>query len=158
MNEMLAIAMKLLSSRSCSEREVRRHLEKEFAALPEVDTHIEESIARLRELQVINDNRLAQSVAQRYSHKGNRFIAQTLKQKGVADDVIAGVLASLDDEYSRALDEARRKGNRGTWTSAEDVKTGLAHFLSGRGFSHEAIKAVMSELCDEGFFKVRLIS
>ena len=115
-------------------------------------------MARLRELQVINDNRLAESVAQRYSHKGNRFIAQTLKQKGVADDVIASVLASLDDEYSRALDEARRKGNRGTWTSAEDVKTGLAHFLSGRGFSHEAIKAVMSELGDEGFFKVRLIS
>lgn len=41
MNEMLAIAMKLLSSRNCSERDVRRHLEKEFAALPEVDTHIE---------------------------------------------------------------------------------------------------------------------
>ena len=73
-------------------------------------------------------------------------------QKGVADEVIAGVLASLSDEYSRALDEARRKGSRGTWKSAEDVKTGLVRFLSGRGFSHDAIKAVMNELCDEGFF------
>ena len=152
MNEMLAIAMKLLSSRNCSERDVRRHLEKEFAALPEVDTHIEESMARLRELHLINDDRLAENVAQRYSHKGHRFIAQKLKQKGVADEVIACVLGSLGDEYSRALDEARRKGSRGTWKSAEDVKTGLVRFLSGRGFSYDAIKAVMNELCDEGFF------
>jgi regulatory protein len=152
MNQILSVAIKQLSDRNCSERDLRRHLEKEFMALPELDKCIDESIARLRELHLINDNRLAESIAQRYSHKGNRFIAQTLRQKGVSDEVITCALDSLNDEYSRALDEARRKGGRKTEKSVEEIKTGLVRFLSGRGFSHDSIKAVIRELRDEGFF------
>ena len=154
MNQMLSFAIKQLSDRNCSERDLRRHLEKEFVAWPELDKCIDETIARLRDLHLINDSRLAESVAQRYSHKGNRFIAQFLRQKGVDNEVIASALGSLEDEYSRALDEARRKDSRRTGKSLEDVKTSLVRFLSGRGFSHESIKAVIRDLSDEGFFQV----
>ena len=153
MSQMLAVAIKMLSDRTCSERDLRRRLEKEFVELPDLDKCIDESIARLRELHLINDNRLAESLAQRYSHKGNRFIAQTLRQKGITDEVITTVLGCLDDEYSRALDEARRKGSRKTEKSSEEVKTSLVRFLSGRGFSHDSIKAVIKDLSDEGFFQ-----
>ena len=153
MNQMLSVAIKLLSDRNCSERDLKRHLEKEFVELPELDKCIDESIARLRELHLINDNRLAESVAQRYSHKGNQFIAQILRQKGVGDEVIANVLDSLDDEYRRALDEARRKGSRKTGKGLDELKTNLVRFLSGRGFSHDSIKAVIRDLSDEGFFQ-----
>lgn len=152
MSQMLSIAIKQLSDRNCSERDLRRYLEKEFLEVPELDKCIDESIARLRELHLINDSRLAESVAQRYSHKGNRFITQHLRQKGVGDEVIADVLERLDDEYSRALDEARRKGSHKTGKSKEEIKTGLFRFLSGRGFSHDSIKAVIKELSNEGFF------
>lgn len=154
MSQILAVAIKLIASRTCSERDLRRRLEKEFVELPDLDRRIDESIARLRELHLINDNRLAENIAQRYSHKGNRFIAQTLRQKGIADEVITSVLGGLDDEYSRALDEARRKGSRKTEKSSEEVKSSLVRFLSGRGFSHDAIKAVMKDLSNEGFFYV----
>ncbi len=154
MNQMLSVAIKHLSDRNCSERDLRRYLEKEFLELPELDKCIDESIARLRGLHLINDNRLAESVAQRYSHKGNRFISQFLKQKGVSDEVIANVLGSLDNEYSRALDEARKKGSLKTGKNLEEIKTSLARFLSGRGFSHDSIKVVIRDLIDEGFFQV----
>lgn len=74
MSQMLSVAIKQLSDRNCSERDLRRYLEKEFLELPELDKCIDESMARLRELHLINDNRLAENIAQRYSHKGNRFI------------------------------------------------------------------------------------
>lgn len=89
---MLAVAIKLMADRACSERDLRRRLEKEFVELTDLDKRIDESIARLRELHLINDNRLAESIAQRYSHKGNRFIAQTLRQKGIPDEVITTVI------------------------------------------------------------------
>lgn len=155
MNQMLSVAIKQLSDRNCSERDLRKHLEKEFVALPELDKCIDETIARLRDLHLINDNRLAERIAQRYRHKGNRFIAQALRQKGVDNEVIDNTLGSLDDEYSRALDEARRKGSRSAGKSAEDVKSSLVRFLSARGFSHDSIKAVIRDLGDEGFFNVK---
>ena len=153
MSQILSVAIKLLSDRNCSERDLRYHLEKEFIELPDLDKHIDESIARLRELHLINDNRLAESIAQRYSHKGNRFIAQTLKQKGVTEESITSALSGLDAEYSRALDEARKKVSRKTGKSIEEFKMSLVRFLSGRGFSHDSIKAVIRDLGNEEFFK-----
>lgn len=154
MSQMLPVAIKMLSERTCSERDLRRRLEKEFVELPDLDKCIDESIARLHELHLINDNRLAENLAQRYSHKGNRFIVQALRQKGIPDEAITTVLGDLDDEYSRALCEARRKGSRKTKKSSEEVKPSLVRFLTGRGFSHDAIKAVIKDLSDEGFFSV----
>lgn len=150
MNNMLSIALKQLFDRNCSERDLRRHLEKEFVELPELDKCINECIARLHELHLINDNRLAESMAQRYSHKGNRFITQLLRQKGVKDEIIASVLSRLDDEYHRALNEARIKGLHETVSGLEELEISLTRFLSGRGFSHDSIKTVLRNLSDNG--------
>jgi regulatory protein len=152
MSQVLAVAIKLMADRTCSEHNLRIRLEKEFAELLDLDKHIDESIARLRELHLINDSRFAENLAQRYSRKGNRFITQTLRQKGIPDETITKALESLDNEYSRALNEARRKGNHKTEKSTEEVKTSLVRFLRGRSFSHDSIKAVMRDLSDEGFF------
>ncbi|HGU7323863.1 TPA: regulatory protein RecX [Legionella pneumophila] len=148
MTMMISTAIKLLSERNCSERDLRRRLEKECADLPELDQCIESTIVRLRELHLINDNRLAESLAQRYIHKGNRFITQALLQKGVGEEVIAAALVNLGDEYSRALDEARKKLGRKNARSPAEIKASLYRFLSGRGFSHDTIKAVVRQLCD----------
>jgi regulatory protein len=62
MSQILSVAIKQLSDRNCSERDLRRHLEKEFVALQERDKRIDESIARLRELHLINDNRVCSEI------------------------------------------------------------------------------------------------
>lgn len=148
----IEVAIKLLSDHNCSEFELVRRLEKEFSDLPDVDARIESAVKRLRELHLINDLRLAESLAERYEKKGNRFITQVLKQKGVNDEVIAGALSSLGDEYARALVETRKKGARKRDESPEKTKNRLFRFLSGRGFSFEAITKVVLQLQDEGFF------
>ncbi len=143
----IEVAIKLLSDHNCSEFELVRRLEKEFADLPDVDARIESAVKRLRELHLINDQRLAESLAERYEKKGNRFITQVLKQKGVNDEVIAEALSSLGDEYARALLEARKRDE-----SPEKTKNRLYRFLSGRGFSFEIITKVVQQLQNENFF------
>lgn len=46
MNKMLSIAIKQLSDRNCSEHDLRKYLEKEFAELPKLDNCINECVAR----------------------------------------------------------------------------------------------------------------
>ncbi len=150
----IEVAIKLLSDHNCSEFELVRRLEKEFADLPDVDARIGSAVKRLRELHLINDQRLAESLPSRYEKKDNRFITQVLKQKGVNDEVIAEALSSLGDEYARALVEARKKGARKCDESPETTKNRLYRFLSGRGFSFEIITKVVQQLQNEDFFYV----
>ena len=109
-------------------------------------------MARLAELHLLNDYRLAESLAERYSRKGNRFITQILRQKGVEEEVIAEALEKIGHEYTRALDEARKKGVLIREESPEETKNRLYRFLSGRSFSHETINTVVKELVKDGFF------
>ncbi len=152
MSALLDAAMKLLSERPYTERELSKQLEKSFADRKNIDALIQSTIKRLNELHLINDHRLAESIAQRYAHKGNRFMIQSLRQRGIRDEVIEDVLANLGDEYSRALDEARRKCRGLTGEHAEKSKTRVYRFLSGRGFAYETIKEVCKQLSDEGSF------
>ena len=153
MTSIMDVAIKFLSDHNCSEQELKNRLEKEFAEKPDVEVKVESALVRLRELHLINDNRLAESLSLRYSHKGNRFISQALRQKGVDDDVIAQTLALLPDEFSRAFDEARRKIGHKRTDNPEKIKTQLFRFLSGRGFSYDTINAVVRQLDEEGFFR-----
>lgn len=152
MNACLDVAMKLLSEKPYTERELGKQLEKIFADKPDSDDLVQNTLKRLNELHLINDHRLAQGIAARYAHKGNRFTIQSLRQRGIGDEVIEGVLAQLGDEYSRALDEARRKSRTVSNEPPEKAKTQLYRFLSGRGFAYETIKAVCQQLSDEGGF------
>ncbi|KTD70354.1 recombination regulator RecX [Legionella santicrucis] len=152
MSALLDAAMKLLSERPYTERELSKQLEKSFADKPDIDALIQSTITRLNELHLISDHRLAESTAQHYAHKGNRFTIQSLRQRGVSDEVIDEVLANLGDEYPRALDEARRKSRGLKDEHPEKSKTRIYRFLSGRGFAHETIKEVCKQLAEEGFF------
>jgi len=152
MSSPLNAAMKLLSSRPYTERELARQLEKSFADRPDVDALIQSTMKRLNELHLINDRRLAESTAQHYAHKGNRFTIQSLRQRGISDEVIDEVLATVGDEYPRALDEARKKSRGLKDEHPEKAKTRVYRFLSGRGFAHDTIRVVCNQLGREGFF------
>jgi len=145
MSRIIDVAIKRLSESSCSEQELRLFLKVEFVALADLDIQIDSVIARLKELELINDRRLADYLAQHYAHKGNLFISQLLSQKGISDEVIAEVLLSLENENVRALDEARKKLN-GHWDSSEKTSTLVQRFLSGRRFSYAVIDRVIGQL------------
>lgn len=137
-------ALKLLSDKHCTEYELRKQLAKKFTHLEQLEKQIEDTIHRLRELHLINDSRLAEIVAQRYNHKGNRFIYQKLKRKGIGDDIIAKTLAILDKESERAI-EVLRKSNYSEGTIS-NKPTKWLRFLYNRGFSLKAIDEAASDL------------
>ncbi|KTC94051.1 regulatory protein RecX [Legionella feeleii] len=149
MTTLLDTALKLLSARPLSERELTRLLEREFSAHPDLDQAIEATLARLRDLHVLNDHRLAESLSHRYRHKGNRFIRTVLKQKGISDEVIEQTLVECGDEYERALEALHKKLYSVYRTPDDKSKARLYTFLSSRGFSqaviHQAIKALYED-------------
>ncbi|MBA2655411.1 MAG: regulatory protein RecX [Tatlockia sp.] len=148
MSCIIDVAIKRLAESSCSESELRLFLEKEFTSQAELKSNINSAIKRLKDLQLLNDLRLATYLAQHYAHKGDCYIAQILSQKGISEATIAEVLLSLENENVRALDVAREKlGNH--WDSSEKSTSLLHRFLSGRRFSYAVINSVIGQLGDQ---------
>lgn len=146
MTTLLDTALKLLSARPLSERELTRLLEREFSAHQDLDQAIEATLARLRDLHVLDDHRLAESLSHRYRHKGNRFIRSVLKQKGLNDEVIEETLAECGDEYERALEVLHKKLYSVYRTPGEKSASRLYSFLASRGFSHAVIQQAMKTI------------
>lgn len=148
MSRLIDVAIERLSESCCSEQELRLFLEKEFASLSDLDVQINSAIKRVKELQLVNDLRLATYLAEHYAHKGNRFISQLLTQKGISEKMISTVLLSLEAENVRALDEARKKLG-GSWDRSEKSTNLLQRFLSGRSFSYAVINSVIGQLGEQ---------
>lgn len=151
MTTLFDVALKHLSSRHCSERELCRLLEKEFSSHPDLENAITQTIARLRELHLINDKRIAESLSLRYRHKGNRFIKNALRQKGLSDELIEDTLAQCGDEYERALEILHKKLYSIYRTKDEKTKSRLYAFLASRGFSQGVIHQAINNLHEDGF-------
>jgi len=142
-------ALRHLSARNCSERELYQLLEKEFAHVADIDKNIEHTLNRLREMHLINDARAAESLAYRYAQKGNRFIAQVLRQKGMSSCVIEETLTTLGPEIERALEEARKKLRSLSNEEPRAIEVKLWNFLSSRGFSSDTLHQVIGQLKDD---------
>lgn len=70
-------------------------------------------------------------------------MAQELREKGIADDLIANALAELKvDELANATEVWRKKYNSPPQTQLEWAKQ--ARFLQSRGFGFDIIKKVLS--------------
>jgi regulatory protein len=135
MTSLFEKAIGYLSDRNLSEKELRSLLEKEFAAMPNLDKGIDTVFLRLNELHLLDDARLARHLAAHYSHKGNQFIQRTLEHKGINATIIEQALSSLADEPSRALEEVRDQLRMNPHKSQEE----LCRFLKGRHFSMDSI-------------------
>jgi len=148
-NTVFNAALKYLSAKNLTESELRVRLENEFASLADVDEQVNNALKRLNELHLINDSFIANSQAERYQHKGNRFIKQRLKQKGVDEQSIEQALDALPDEHERAFEAARRKWRSLNNETKQAKDNKLLRFLSGRGFSSAVCYQVLEEMEDE---------
>jgi len=150
MNNIFNAALKHLSNKNCSTAELKSTLESQFSSTKNIESITKQTIARLEELHLINDNFYAESIAGRYQHKGDRIIRQKLQQKGVDNDIIESTLQSIETEVERAIPEAQKKlrSISDLETKARDNK--LLRFLSSRGFSaktcYQVIDAIKSDL------------
>lgn len=145
----LTIALELLSRRDRSEAELRRRLVARDIPGEETDA----VIARLRELNYLDDRRLAERLATAAVAGGRGYgirLALDLAKRGIprdiADAVLAGVVAEHDErELVREL-LVRKFPAYDSSTADNREKARIMNYLLRRGFSRSAVFDVLKNL------------
>lgn len=125
-----------------SAAELRTKLIGEGYAEDETDA----AISRLREIHLIDDNLVAHSISRQYADRGNRFITQKMKSKGLAAEEHESAFEELPDEFERALAAGQKKlrSLKGLEPRAAGQK--LYQHLALRGFSGGTVQKVVRQL------------
>ncbi len=143
----LAAALRLLAYRPRSEAELRQRLTLRGAPAAAVD----ETIARLRDLALVDDEAFARAWVEsrdQTSPRGRWLLASELRAKGVPRQTVQQSLAALNEE-----DDAYRAGVRRarsmTALSYAEFRRRLGDYLLRRGFGYETVGATVSRLWRE---------
>lgn len=135
--------LRVLALRDHSEAELRRKLKEKG-----YEEGIEESIARLKELEFIDDLRFARSFASSAVRNGRGYGARLkleLKRRGVEPAIVSQVLDEINEEYSEKelLAELieRRYAGFDAGSASEKEKRKVVGYLQRKGFSLSAIFA-----------------
>lgn len=141
-------ALRFLSYRPRSEKEVRDNLLKKKASNSLIDLIIK----KLKEQKFLNDAEFTKWwIEQRTSIKptGKRLIKVELKKKGIDKDLIEEMFDSVEDIVHDELEMARklvqRKINKYKGLERKKICQRLGGFLSRRGFDYDTIKKVIDE-------------
>lgn len=141
-------AMRFLSYRARSVREVRDNLQKH--EIPEAV--IEEVVQRLQETNLLNDREFTQAWVENrntFRPRSRRALAMELRHKGLDDEIVQDVLDKNVDENALALEAARkylRKVQKLEWP---EFRQKLGNFLGRRGFSYGVIAPILRLVWDE---------
>lgn len=133
-------ALGLLARREHSRAELTRKLETAGFAREEIGVLLDTFEAK----NWLSDQRFAESyVADHRARAGSIKLAYDLRQRGVADSIIAGVLSdNRDSELERAQAIWQKKFGTAPSNAAEKAKH--IRFMQSRGFSSEVIRQTMS--------------
>ena len=140
-------AMLFLSYRSRSESEIRQNLHKH--EIPE--DIIEQTLQRLRQDGLANDNQFAQAWVENRSAfrpRSRRMMAMELRQKGLDNDTVSTALEEVDDE-ALAYVAAQKRVNRLKDLEWIDFRKKLSEFLARRGFSYSVISPIVTRIWNE---------
>ena len=139
-------ALRLLARREHSRFELAQKLQHAGCATEEISTLLDE----LESKNWLSDRRFAESyVADHRARAGAIKLAYALRQRGIADTLIAGVLEALsssnsgDSELERARTVWQKKFD--TQPSSPQERAKQMRFLQGRGFSMSTIRSVMAD-------------
>ena len=137
-------ALRLLARRD----HARLELSHKLARHAESSEQLEALLDELTASELLSDQRYAAvRVNSRGARVGDARLAQELRGKGVAADLVSAALASGEDELSRARRVWQRKFSRQPTTTDDDLaRAQQIRFLAGRGFSHETIQRVLRGL------------
>ena len=140
-------ALLFLSYRSRSESEIRQNLRKH--EIP--DEIIEQTLQRLRQEGLANDDQFAQAWVENRSTfrpRSRRMMAMELRQKGVTDESVSTALEAVDDE-ALAYEAAQKKVRRLKDLEWIDFRKKLSEFLARRGFSYSVIAPIVTRIWSE---------
>jgi regulatory protein len=143
-NELRKKAIGLLARREHTRAELARKLAPHGTG-EEIDTVLNE----LSQAGLQSDARVAASVLRSQSERfGSARLRQTLRNKGIAAELIEAQIAdpsnALPDELERARAVWRKKFAAAPADAREWAKQ--ARFLQGRGFSAELIRKLLKEI------------
>lgn len=132
-------ALECLARREYTRAELRAKLAPHSESVEEIEALLSEIETR----GWLSEGRFAeQLIATRRSRFGSLRIAHELRQRGVPDEVVDGLLPGLEEEDLRVAREIwRQKFGKRPGTAAERAKQ--ARFLQGRGFSAELIRRAL---------------
>jgi regulatory protein len=140
-------ALRFLSSRPRSTAEVQRNLEQQ--ALPGVT--VDAVIERLLAAGYLDDEAFARywvSNREQFRPRAPLALRQELRQKGVANDIIAQALQAVDSEssaYRAGLAQARRYET----LEPRAFRQKLGGYLLRRGFAHDVVWTVVDRIWSE---------
>jgi len=140
-------ALLFLSYRARSESEIRKNLRKH--EIPE--GVIEETIARLRQDGLANDDQFARAWVENravFRPRSRRMMAMELRQKGLDEEIASAALEEVDDE-ALAYEAAQKKSTRFKKLDWQEFRKKLSEFLARRGFSYAVIAPVVTKVWNE---------
>jgi regulatory protein len=147
----LGDALRLLSYRPRSVAEVQKRL-RDRGYTPD---QIEAVVSRLRAAGMLDDSAFAQAWVENRqlgSPRGRQGLAAELRQKGVAPEVIAGVLDEAveeEDEAAQALELARGRARALAGLERPAFFRRLQSFLARRGFAADVVLQVVRQVWAE---------
>jgi regulatory protein len=140
-NELRSRAIRLLARREHSRLELARKLA-DHGSQEEIDIVLQ-SIA---ESGLLSDARFAEAYVRSHAARfGAARLRQTLRQKGIAVELIDAQLAGADQDHGDELSRARSLWVRKYATVPADAREWArqARFLQSRGFSSEVIRKLL---------------
>ncbi|MEK7441587.1 MAG: RecX family transcriptional regulator [Chloroflexota bacterium] len=140
-------AVKFISYRPRSEKEVRQNLKKK-----EIEAGlIDEAVQRLKRVGLLNDEQFAQMWVESRSHskpKGRRALKIELRQKGLSREAVeAAVAGTNDEEVARRL--AASRAPRLKKLPKIEFRRKLGSYLARRGINYEIISEVVEHAWQE---------
>ncbi len=128
-------------------RDYARHeLAQKLAPHAESAAQVQALLDDLTASGLLSDERYALArVRARAGRVGDALLAHELRSKGVAGELVSAVLATGEDELSRAWRVWQRKFAGQPILAADGVvaRSRQMRFLAGRGFSAETIRRVL---------------
>jgi regulatory protein len=138
-------ALRLLARREHSRAELARKLQAYAGSTGDLESLLDELARR----KLLSDERYAEARAHKLSRKyGAARVAHELRASGVGKDLVAGASKTVrETEVERAREVWRRKFQASPKTCEERAKH--MRFLQSRGFSFDAIRAVVGRLAED---------
>jgi regulatory protein len=140
-------AVRFLSYRPRSITEVRRNLAEKKVD----DAVIDAAIERLKNLGYLDDRSFAAYWVEnrdQFKPLSERALRYELRQKGIADSIIKGVLDDLDEAgaaYRAAQSQVRRHRHK----THDEFRAKISAFLQRRGFGYDVIREAVDQLIIE---------
>ena len=148
-----ALALRFLTFRSRSEKEIRDYLLRHSGKLSRERISgeiIDQVICKLKEQKFIDDVLFAKQWIEsrnKYRQRGFRVVKMELLRKGITDDIIEEALMMIENvsEREMVLRIVKKRIGKHKGQSRQEIFEKLGAYLLRRGFEYDDVKVAIDE-------------